>query len=302
MHRHVEFVAVAADQNDMLARYLAHELSCALLRETSGDYIIPAEMSGESVDRFDNTIELVSNNIAANDAIELTSDARTANAEISGKAHQIDDQLFQYWLTVTPNGKDSGLSSLSVSAYVLKPDARNARNAPTRIDRLGDGHEYVVPVRTTVAMPNKQRGALIGQSSFSGDAVVFYIQNQPHFGLVRLDSGVCRDRTMALVVRAGDPIRFPVTYAHTFNSETIDTDKWYVTPLRDTYYAIAISDEKAARRIANHLDQLPIRCGASARRGLSGQALHEWLDEFAAISAASAQHIDWRAVEIKDLL
>jgi hypothetical protein len=282
-------VPFTSDQNDLLARYLAHELSCALLRETNGDYIIPADLSAdssaESADRVDNTIELVSNNIAANDAIELTADSRTANAEISGKAHQIDDQLFQYWLTVTPKGTDSELSSLSVSAYVLKPDAR-----------------YAVPARTTVAMPGRQRGELIGRSSFSSDAVVFYIQNQPHLGLVRLDSGVCRDRTMAMVVRAGDPIQFPVTYAHSLNSETIDTDEWYVTPIRDTYYAIAISDEKAARRMANHLDSLPIRCGASTRRGLSGQALNEWLDEFAALAAASAQHIDWRAVEIKDLL
>ncbi len=295
-------VPFTADQNDLLARYLAHELSCALLRETSGDYIIPADLSAESVDGVDNTIELVSNNIAANDAIELTSDAQTANAEITGKAHQIDDQLFQYWLTVTPKGKDSELSSLSVSAYLLKPDARFADAAPSRSGQSGDRHEYVVPIRTTVAMPNKQRGVLIGQNSFSDDAVVFYIQNQPHFGLVRLDSGVCRDRTMAMVVRAGDPIKFPVAYAHTSNSETIDTDEWYVTPLRDTYYAIAISDEKAARRIANHLDQLPIRCGAATRRGLRGQALHEWLDEFAALAVASARHIDWRAIEIKDLL
>ena len=109
-------------------------------------------------------------------------------------------------------------------------------------------------------------------------------------------------RTMALVVRAGDPFQFPVSYAHSLNSETIDTDDWYVTPLRDTYYAIAISDERAARRIANHLDQLPIRCGASTRRGLSGQALQEWLDEFATLAAISANHIDWRAIEIKDLL
>lgn len=292
-------VPFTADQNDLLARYLAHELSCALLRETSGDYIIPADLSAEGVD---STIELVSNNIAANDAIELTSDIQTANAGISGKAHQIDDQLFQYWLTVTPNGKNSELSSLSVSAYLLRPDARYAVTARPRHEYSEDRHEYVVPVRTTVAMPDSRRGALIGRSSFSDDAVVFFIQNQPHFGLVRLDSGVCRDRTMALVVRAGDPFQFPVTYAHSLNSETIDADEWYVTPLRDTYYAIAISDERAARRIANHLDQLPIRCGASTRRGLSGPALQEWLDEFATLAAISADHIDWRAVEIRDLL
>ena len=281
-----------ADQNDLLARHLAHELSCALLRQTGGDYVVPANSSAESGEAFDNTIELVSNNIASNSAIELTTNSDLANAELAGKAHQIDGPLFQYWLTVTPTGEDSELASLSVSAYLLRPDAGFADPQP----------EYVVPVRTTVSMPDDQRGALIGQNSYADDAVVFFIEHQPHFGLVRLDNGVCRDRSMAKLVRAGDPLHFPVLYAHSRNGEAIETDKWYVSPLRDTYYAIAISDEKAARRMANHLDHLPLRCGASTRPGLTGPALQDWLHEFSLLAASYAQFIDWRAIELKDVL
>jgi hypothetical protein len=107
---------------------------------------------------------------------------------------------------------------------------------------------------------------------------------------------------MATLVRAGDPLHFPVLYAHSLNSEAIETDTWYVRPLRDTYYAIAIADEKAARHMANHLDQLPIRCGASTRPGLTGQALQDWLHEFSLLAANYAQFIDWRAIELKDVL
>ena len=176
-----------ADQNDLLARHLAHELSCALLRQTGGDYIVPANSSTESEQGLDTTIELVSNNIASNSAIELTTNLDLANAELAGKAHQIDGPLYQYWLTVTPRGEDSELSSLSVSAYLLRPD--------TGI--IEPKTDYMVPVRSIVSMPDEQRGTLIGQHSFADDAVVFFIEHQPHFGLVRLDSGVCRDRTMA---------------------------------------------------------------------------------------------------------
>jgi len=281
-----------ADQNDLLARHLAHELSCALLRQTGGDYIVPAGTPAEPGDEFDTTIELVSNNIASNAAIELTTNTELANAKLAGKAHRIDGSLFQYWLTVTPTGEDSELSSLSVSAYLLRPDARFT--APTA--------EYAAPVRTTVAMPDDRRGTLIGQNAFADDAVVFFVEHQPHFGLVRLDNGACRDRSMATLVRAGDPLHFPVLYAHSLNSEAIETDTWYVRPLRDTYYAIAIADEKAARRMANHLDQLPIRCGASTRPGLTGQALQDWLQEFSLLAANYAQYIDWRAIELKDVL
>ena len=295
-------VPFTTDKHDLLARHLAHELSCALLRQTSGDYVVPVDHAVDTDEDLGNTIELVSRNVAANAAIQLTSNANFANAEISGKAHQIDESLFQYWLTVTPKGEDSELSSLSVSAYLLRPKARYADAAAPEYDTVRERHDYVIPARTTVAMPDHQRGSLIGARSFAGDAVVFFIQHQPHFGLVRLDDGFCRERTMARVVRAGDPFRFPLTYAHSHNSERIETSKWYVTPLRDTYYAVAISNERAARRVANHLDRLPIRCGASTRPGLTGESLREWLDEFSMLAASAAQFIDWRAIEIKDVL
>jgi len=295
-------VPFTADQNDLLARHLAHELSCALLRQTGGDYVVPLEHAVDADAGLGNTVELVSRNVAANAAIQFTSNADLANAEISGKAHQIDESLFQYWLTVTPKGADSELSSLSVSAYLLRPEARYTNSAATEYETPTERHDYVVPIRTTVSMPDRQRGSLIGARSFSGDAVVFFIQHQPHFGLVRLDNGVCRERTMASVVRAGDPVRFPLTYAHSQNSERIEASEWYVTPVRNTFYAIAIADEKVARRVANHLDRLPIRCGASARPGLTGRALRTWLDEFSMLAASAAQFIDWRAIEIKDVL
>ena len=276
-----------ADQNDMLARHLAHELSCALLRQTGGDYVVSAQGAVQSDDDLDNTIELVGNNIAANSAIELTTKPDEANAEFSGKAHQINGSLFQYWLTVTPKVADSELSSLSVSAYVLRPDQRRTS---VSFDR---------PI---INMPKSGRGALIGRQSFADDAVVFFVEYQPHFGLVRIDNGVCRDRTAAKVVRAGDPLKFPLAYAHPRNSEAFEIDDWYVEPTRDTYYAIAISDEKMARRVANHIDYLPLRCGEPTRLGLTGAALREWLNDFSRLAAISAQNLDWRAIEIRDVL
>ena len=115
--REVPFSTV---QNDLLARHLAHELSCALMRQTNGDYVVPA--SGDDDDDFQSTLELVSNNIAASNAIELTGDRRTANAEFTGKAHQIDGPLFQFWLTLTPLDSKDELTTLSASAYVMLPD------------------------------------------------------------------------------------------------------------------------------------------------------------------------------------
>jgi len=279
------------DENDLLAEHLAHELACALLRQTGGDYIVPANSSDDTTQAIDNTIELVSNNIAAISAIELTTNAELANAELAGKAHQIDGELYQYWLTVTPLGEDSDLSSLSVSAYLLRPNVS-----------IADKQTGHTAARATVAMPVAQQGALIGKYSFSNDAVVYFVEHQPYYGLVRLDDGACRNRSAATLVRAGDPLKFPVLYTHSRNSEAIKTDTWYVTPKRDTYYAIALSDEKAARRMANLLDQLPNRCSASTRPGLTGLALQNWLHEFSLLAEKNSQFIDWRAIELRDVL
>lgn len=281
-----------ADENDLLAAHLAHELACALLRQTGGDYIVPSHSSDDTTQAIDNTIELVSNNIAAISAIELTTNAELANAELAGKAHQIDGALYQYWLTVTPLGEDSELSSLSVSAYLLRPTGGITENQAGR----------AADMRATVAMPVDQQGTLIGKYSFSNDAVVYFVEHQPHYGLVRLDNGACRKRSAATLVRAGDPLKFPVLYTHSRNSEAIRIDTWYVAPKRDTYYAIAISDERAARRMANLLDRLPNRCSASIRPGLTGLALQNWLHEFSLLAEKNAQFIDWRAIEIKDVL
>jgi len=283
-------VPFAEDQADLLARHLAHELTCSLHRETNGDYIIPTDLEAADTLGLDTTVELVSNNVAANDAIELTNDNAAANADISGKAHQIDASLFQYWLTITPRDEQSDLSSLTVSAYLRRPATPFAHN------------EIVAPERTLVAMPTSQLGTLIGHRNFADNAVVFYVQHQPHFGLVRLDNGVCRNRTMAKVVREGDPLEFPVRYSHTHNSETIAVDAWYAEPLRDTYYAIAVSNERTARQVANKLDRLPIRCGAATRQGLTGAALHQWLEEFSLLATHAERHIDWRAIAVRDVL
>ena len=123
-------VPFTAEQNDLLAKHLAHELTCALHRQTGGDYVVATDTQAASILGLDNTIALVSNNIAANDAIELTSDPLLANAEISGKAHQIDGSLYQYWLSVTPRGEDSELSSLTALGRRAAEFIKSSRHPP----------------------------------------------------------------------------------------------------------------------------------------------------------------------------
>ena len=69
----------------------------------------------------------------------------------------------------------------------------------------------------------------------------------------------------------------------------------------DTFFAVVATNADVARQLANHIDDLPIRCSTSLRPGLKNAALEEWLTEFASITARSAEHIDWRAIQVRDI-
>ena len=325
-------------QTDLLAAYLAHELSCELLRQSGGTYVVPAMASDEEEGALDGTVELIGNNIAANSAIELTADAALANASLSGKAHRIDRDLFQYWLTVTPDREEDELTTISVSAYVrlsgpayaaTRPDRRESRETRTPllppaiaqalpIPHMGDA-ALIGPL--SIAAPSHARecgndSVLASTRDYRGrssqcsllrtyprrDAIVFFLEHQPHLGLVRLGERECRDRTSASVVRQGESLDFPIAWFRHDMAGTRQVGEWLSLPDANTYYAVALSDPRAARRIANHIDTLPIRCGASLRPGLTGGALERWLDEFQTLAASAAGHMDWRAIAIRDVL
>ena len=97
-------------------------------------------------------------------------------------------------------------------------------------------------------------------------------------------------------------MQFPIPYKPIGSSDTRETDEWFVSPGAETYYAIAVTDARAARRLANHLDKLPMRCTGAVRIGLKDRALNNWLDEFALLAERSPQQVDWRAIEVRDVL
>ena len=329
------------DESDLLAAHLAHELSCALLRETSGRYIVASNRGDEPGDNLVATVELVSNNLAAHDALELTGDEEKINATLSGKAHQIDGALYQYWLTVTPTDPGNELSTLSTSAYVLLPGYRLADERPPSqpladepppprlladrstatlsvphgggdamlgplrllksVDRRTCSHPGDTSIRST-SYGESQQACSVLVADARADAIVFVLEYQANFGLVRLGGSACRERTAPHVVTRGTPMRYPVPFTAIGSSEMREAREWQLSPGVDTYYALAVSDSRAAREFANHIDTLPLRCNGSLRRGLEDNALHRWLEEFAALAERHARHVGWRAIEVKDVL
>ena len=134
------------------------------------------------------------------------------------------------------------------------------------------------------------------------DTVVFFLEHQANHGLVRLGDSECRDRTSARIARKGTALRFPIARTTTVKGNWSEIEEWSLAPELDTYYALAVTDASVARRIANHMDKLPPRCGEALRPGLEDEQLQDWLTGLAMLTARESEHVDWRAIAVQDVL
>ena len=322
-------------QTDLLAAHLAHELRCAMQKRVSDEYVVAADLREPTAEGLAGTVELISNNLAGHQALTLSNDETRTNAVLSGKAHQIDGVLFQFWLTITPQDAEDDVAALGASAYVILPDEPVVASSAPHSEKAP-----VLPVTATpasISIPNAGKDALItplqlaSPASFTdckdgrvaisdasymsgvrpcslltteaqADAIVFFLEHQANHGLVRLAGPECRSRTTARIARKGEFVRFPIAKTSTARQNWSETLDWQLDPEFDTFYAVVITDAQVARRVANHMDDLPLRCSASIRPGLEDDALRSWLSDFAMLTARSSKHVDWRALSVKDVL
>ncbi len=312
-------VPFSLSQTDLLAAHLAHELGCRLLQGREEDYVVAADPKPAGIDELAGAVQLVGNNLASTEALQLTNDESMVNAELSGKAHLVDGELYQYWVTLTPRQADSDLSALSTSAYIQLPWRHDSPPPASPLVKAepDEKPEPAAVVPAKVSIPNAGKDALLApltivnadggqysllQSQTRSDAIVFLLAHQANHGLVRLAGSECRARTTVRVARSEDTVRFRIPSSFRDNLQTTETYDWFVEPDVDTYYALAVTDARVARKLANHIDELPLRCTQSVRPGLRGKALRDWLEEFAMLTASASPYIDWRGVRVRNVL
>ncbi len=310
---------------DLLAAHLAHELGCSLLRQTAGEYVVSGAASDSGDEAESVMLELVSNNLAEFRAAQFSTVQDETNAVIEGKAHQIDDELYQYWITITPKKAGSELPALSANAYIRVREKYSAAalipsiNIPiVKNDDGFLGALKIVELRDTRSCPKentafRDSGVFNGSHSSSAidcyalevdasiDSVLFFLNHQLNNGLVRLSGESCSARADASIARIDETLRFPLPIDSLMSDSWLAADGWELSPDKDTYYVIAATDTKAARAMSQHIRQLPNRCTASVRSGLEGRELQRWLDEFASIAEHWKQAVDWRVVRVKNI-
>jgi hypothetical protein len=312
-------------QTDLLAAHLAHQLTCTLKKRIEHDYVVSVDLVEPPASGLEGTVELISNNLANREALTLSADASAANSILSGKAHQIDGILHQYWVTVTPTGEADDVAALSASAYIVLPATATTahRGAAYTSEPVEAVSVAAAAKRPPVSIPNAGKDALISplgivppgartdcgigacsmlETRAKEDAVIFFLEHQANYGLVRLADATCRERTVARIARRGEAIRFPIARTTTSKRNWTETYEWDPAPDLDTYYALVATDAKVARSLANHIDRLPMRCSEAMRPGLEDEDLQKWFEDLAMLTARASDRIDWRAIEVRDVL
>ena len=287
-------------QTDLLAVHLAHQLSCTLKQQTNEEYVVAMSKNASSSGVLDGTVELIGNNLAHRQALILTGDVKKSNAILSGKAHQIDDALYQYWLTVSPDSDSDDLATLGVSAYIVLPGALSIANSS------GDGLIGPLQISAPISGAECWRPCSMLQTRANADAIVFFLEHQANHGLVRLSGESCSRRSTGRVARNGDVLKLPIARTTTDRNNWMETDDWDIDDWdfdmgTDTFFAVVATDDVVARRLANHINRLPLRCSKSMRPGLTDVALRNWLEELASITSRSPQQTDWRAIRVRNI-
>lgn len=308
-------------ETDLMAAHLAHDLRCTLMGVVSGEYVVGRAESGDAggAGSTDDVLDLIGKNISGVSSLQFAVDDGQRNALLQGQAHVVDGDLHQYWVTITPTDTNSELQAISTSVYVRVPtrylsaSAMPSSTEPVsiragavldsmRMVRLESGHACPSRAAAYGRDPRLDRrsGCLGLEITTNEDAVVFVLNHQQNNGLVRLDNDRCTLRTAARIARANEGITVALPTS-LLRDAWLPENEWRLEPDADTYYAIAVSDSRAARKLATHLDELPRRCSESVRAGYEGHELANWLTTLASTVEELQPFVGWNAIRIKNV-
>jgi hypothetical protein len=247
------------------------------------------------------TAELVADNLAAYQPLQFTSDPDRANAVLRGKAHVVDGDLHQYWVTIAPIDPAADLPTLSASAYVRNAKTHGTASVVPRGNNAVLTTAQLVMLEDTGPCEFDKRDCVAIRVQTQADAVVFFLNHQKSHGLVRLSDADCGPRTKARVIRKNQVLTQPLPLFSLGPDAASATDNWSFAPEADTYYAIAVSNSKAAHILSKHLQQLPQRCTAAVRFGFDGARLENWMREFVEKLDAWQPYVDWQAIQVRNV-
>lgn len=107
-------------QGDLLASYLARNLSCLFTRMETNEIVVHVERSNPyNIEYFIDSFSVLQNYLAKFRQVTVTDDPNSANVRVSAKVHRIHSKLFQVWITARYIEDKKYVSGTETEAYVL---------------------------------------------------------------------------------------------------------------------------------------------------------------------------------------
>ncbi len=305
-----------ASQTDLMAGYLAHNLSC-LLSQSDGESMLLHTSPGESAAPvLHQTLSLVENYLARFREVRITERRQDADVVLSGELHPIDGNLHQAWAMVATKNGGEYLPGLGTEAYIRLDAgtagdsfdgaatisgaaARSTRDAfaieDIRLRQADDtgicGHGQA----QADAWRRAADGALIHGSC---QVVELRTAISARVQLLKVDA----DGSLSRVAANGCANRGPLyqdvpagTWARLRpglpGARPGETDE-------QTLYVIVTGEARAARALARHLEALETDCTDNGHAPVTKPAPHEWLEVLDVLLSRYDGSTDWRALRL----
>ncbi len=276
-------------QPDLVAIYLAHNLSCLLQQGDADELVVHVEnTSAASPDFFKTTLKLVGKYLARFREVAVTDDPSQANVAVTAAIHPIHQNMYQIWLSALDRREKKYLPGAETEAYVwLESEKQQVATgihqnplqqspeisqAIARFPALISAFNIITPanpklcatdrpwqvgIRRLNAHERLATGSCLAvEIRLSFPAYLFLVGQDASGELTRLFPSGCQDfRMIAPVLPSGKLFQFP---------PLIDSGKHVLelggAPGMERLYAVAITAPDVANRFRLQLSRLQGLC------------------------------------------
>jgi hypothetical protein len=322
------------EQPDLLAAYLARNLSC-LLRQAETDNLVVhvAKPSANSPAVFKTALELVGNYLARFREVEVTDDPNQADITLVGEIHAIHQRLHQIWVSARHRRDEKYLPGAETEAYVLieaqeQMQVAGAQNArpyapPPSSQRLSYSSELIASFDLLTPMnqnscstgapwksgarriDSQERipggGCLAVEMTLSAAAYVFLVGQDAGGELTQMFPSACADlQKNDARLHPGQLFQFP-----SLSDPNAGVLELAGSPGRERVFAIAITSPDLADRFSDRLKEVQDLCRPgkrltddlmAANSRTYAEGIYQWQDFLIRLSADNPGLVQWRAI------
>jgi len=320
-------------QPDLLAAYLARNLSCLVQQGEEDDPVVYVNpVVGNTPMVFQTTMELVGKYLARFREVEVTDDPTQANVTVVTEIHAIHQNLHQVWVAARHHQGAKYLPGAETEAYVLidtQQQTAVAGNPPQRppepqrpLQQVGEpflisSFDLLTPLDPALCASSTpwlagirqvqsrehlpSGGCLALEISLSQAAYVFLVGRSADGELTELFPSECPAfKVIEKRLRPGKLLRFPPLSEPMAGILALDE-----SPGMEKVYAIAITEKNLANRFADRLAVYPGLCrppkgyvsmlpvGTPIR---SDERIQHWQKYLTHLSDRYPKMVDWREI------